>query len=113
MNGAAMTEQGTAADAFSRQAAAFDSIDAANPLIGWVRERVRDQALRFMRRGGSLLELNAGTGIDSAFFAERGLNVLATDVAPGMITQQQLKLQRSSVEWEALECSFLDRKSVV
>lgn len=108
MSTAASIERGSAAEAFSRQSGSFDAIDAANPLIGWVRDRVRAQAMRFMKSGETLLELNAGTGIDSVYFAEQGLEVVATDVAPGMIAQHQLKLQRSSVNWEALECSFLE-----
>lgn len=103
-----MIEPGTAADAFSRQSPIFDTIDAANPLIGWVRERVREQALRSMKPGDTLLELNAGTGIDSAFFAEQGLKVLATDVSSGMIQQQTLKLRHATATWSAVECSFLD-----
>lgn len=105
----AMTiEPGSAAEAFSRQSAEFDAIDAANPLIGWVRDRVRTQAMRSMKAGESLLELNAGTGIDSAYFAEHGLHVLATDVAAGMIAQQELKKSATTVQWETRQCSFLE-----
>ncbi len=98
-----------ATDAFSRQSAEFDAIDAANPLIGWVRERVREQALVGMRAGDTLLELNAGTGIDSVFFAQRGLKVLATDAAAGMI--QQLEAKKRAMPELPLQvdrCSFLE-----
>lgn len=108
MNGTALLEPGSAADAFSRQSNVFDDIDGANPLIGWVRDRVRAQALHFMRPDEELLELNAGTGIDSAFFASHGLRVLATDLAPGMLAQQQLKQRNASARWEIKECSFLE-----
>ena len=112
MSTTAVIERGSAAEAFSRQSASFDAIDAANPLIGWVRDRVRAQALRSMMPGERLLELNAGTGIDSVFFAERGLDVLATDVAPGMIAQQELKLQNTATQWTPMHCSFLELEAL-
>lgn len=108
MNAAATMRQGTAAEAFSLQAAAFDRVDAANPLIGWVRDRVRAQAIHQMRPGERLLELNAGTGIDSAYFAERGMQVMATDIAPGMVAQQQEKIRTARMKWSARRCSFLE-----
>ncbi len=106
-----VVESGSSAatDAFSRQSVEFDAIDAANPLIGWVRKRVREQALAGMQAGDTLLELNAGTGIDSVFFAQRGMKVLATDAAAGMIRQLEAK-QRAMPELplHVENCSFLD-----
>lgn len=96
-----------ATTAFSAQAGAFDRIDAANPLIAWVRDRVRIQALATMRPGDTLLELNAGTGIDSCFFAAHGMKVLATDAAEGMV--EQLRVKQAAAPGLALEvqpCSF-------
>lgn len=99
----------TAASAFSKQAVVFDDIDAGNPLIGWVRDRVRAQARREMEPGDTLLELNAGTGIDSAYFAGQGLHVLATDAAEGMIGEQVLKQRDdTSPKWETMLLSFHD-----
>ncbi|MBL8002684.1 MAG: methyltransferase domain-containing protein [Flavobacteriales bacterium] len=98
---------GAAKEAFSRQAAVFDRIDEANPLIGWVRERVRKASLACMHAGERVLELNAGTGIDSVFLAEQGLQVLATDQAPGMVRELQAK-QRPGLTLEVMELSFLD-----
>ncbi|MCB0765816.1 MAG: class I SAM-dependent methyltransferase [Flavobacteriales bacterium] len=98
-----------ATTAFSAQAGAFDRIDAANPLIAWVRDRVRIQALATMRPGDTLLELNAGTGIDSCFFAAQGMQVLATDAAPGMIEQLRLKqAAEPKLPLDVMHCSFLD-----
>jgi SAM-dependent methyltransferase len=44
----------------------------------------------FLRRvlddgGGRLLEVGAGTGHDSAYFADHGLQVVATDLSPAMV----------------------------
>ncbi len=78
-------------EAFSAQSPMFDALDEANPLIAWVRERVRREAMKHFRSGDTLLELNAGTGLDSFWFAEQGLRVLATDNAPGMIDRLRTK----------------------
>jgi ubiquinone/menaquinone biosynthesis C-methylase UbiE len=97
------------AEAFSRQSAVFDAIDAANPLIGRMRDLVRKATLRYIKPGDELLELNAGTGIDSFFFAERGVRVLATDAAPGMIAQLEAKQRaRPDLSVEVMACSFLE-----
>ncbi|MBL7940850.1 MAG: methyltransferase domain-containing protein [Flavobacteriales bacterium] len=98
-----------ATEAFSRQSAVFDAIDAANPLISWVRDRVRKQALDVMKAGDTVLELNAGTGIDSVHFAKLGMKVLATDAAPGMVRQLEAKKQAlSTLPLEVRAYSFLE-----
>lgn len=98
-----------AAEAFTRQAPVFDAIDAGNAIIARMRGIVRAEALRRMRPGDTLLELNAGTGIDSFWFAEHGLRVLATDAAHGMIAQQEAKrAARPSAGVEVMHCSFLE-----
>jgi ubiquinone/menaquinone biosynthesis C-methylase UbiE len=94
-----------AREAFSRQAPVFDAIDAANPLILWVRERVRRASMRLIAPGSSMLELNAGTGIDSVFFAGLGVRVLATDQAPGMVRELRTK-QRPDLQLEVMELSY-------
>jgi SAM-dependent methyltransferase len=55
-----------------------------------------DERARFLRRlqqenCRSLLEIGAGTGQDSLFFAEHGLDVLATDLSPAMVARCQAK----------------------
>jgi SAM-dependent methyltransferase len=41
--------------------------------------------------GGRLLEIGAGTGQDSVYFAERGLDVVATDLSPAMVERCRAK----------------------
>lgn len=103
------TVHAPATEAFSRQSEVFDTIDRANPLIGRMRTIARAAALRHMRKGDRLLELNAGTGIDSLYFAQQGLEVLATDAAPGMIAQLERKRAlHPEVQMDVRNCSFLD-----
>jgi ubiquinone/menaquinone biosynthesis C-methylase UbiE len=99
----------TVQDAFSRQAGSFDAIDRANPLIGWVRDRVHRAVLQDLKPGMQMLEINAGSGIDSVFFAERGVHVLATDNAPGMVEQLRDKQQaHPGLPLEVADLSFHD-----
>ena len=98
-----------AAQAFTEQAPGFDAIDAADPLIGRMRTIVRTSALRYFKPGDDLLELNAGTGIDSFYFASKGIHVLATDVASGMIAQLKAKqATHPELKVDIEQCSFLD-----
>ena len=60
------------ARAFSKQAEIFDAYDAGNTINQYKRQRVREHVLRYMDAEGSILELNAGTGIDAAYFAGKG-----------------------------------------
>lgn len=95
-------------EAFSRQSPVFDAVDDANKTIGWMRKRVRDEVLRFIKPSSSLLELNCGTGIDSVFFASQGHTVMATDNAPGMLTQLDAKRKKLGLEEKikTQKCSF-------
>lgn len=95
-------------EAFSRQSRMFDELDEA-PLIQWVRGRVRKAAMRWLRPGMHLLEINCGTGMDSLWFAEQDLRVTATDDAPGMLTELERKLaSRSGLNVAPHRCSFLE-----
>ncbi len=93
--------------AFSAQAPIFDTIDEGNPIIGRMRSIVRREVMRHFRPGEHLLELNAGTGLDALWFAEQGLNVLATDAAPGMVDRLREKSAQHPLRAVAVEeCSF-------
>lgn len=94
-------------EAFSRQAPVFDALDEA-PLIQWVRERVRAAIRPHLPAGGDLLEINCGTGIDSLWFAARGLRVTATDDAPGMLAELERKCAgHPGLPLAMRRCSFL------
>lgn len=81
-----------AAKGFSRQAEGFDDYDAGNTIIQYKRKRVREHVLRYMPAAGHILELNAGTGIDAAYFARQGYRVHATDIAEGMQAKLREKM---------------------
>jgi ubiquinone/menaquinone biosynthesis C-methylase UbiE len=82
-----------AAKAFSKQASVFDQYDATNTIIQYKRQRVRDHVLQYLPPYSSILELNAGTGLDAIFFAGRGHRVHATDIAEGMQNRLREKIE--------------------
>ncbi len=86
------------ADAFSKQSKNFDAYEERNPILQWMRSVVHQHTLKFIHPGDRLLELNAGTGIDAVFFAQRGVHVHATDIASGMIEQLREKTVRLSLQ---------------
>ena len=58
------------AAAFSRKADEYDAFGDDHLNLARMRRKVYDHVLRFVCPTDRLLELNAGTGIDAAFFAE-------------------------------------------
>jgi SAM-dependent methyltransferase len=70
---------------FSAMADFYTESAVANPVVVWMRQRIRELAESRLAPGASILEINAGSGLDAAYFASRGYRVHATDVAPGML----------------------------
>jgi SAM-dependent methyltransferase len=74
-----------AAHGFSAKAAEYDALAVTHPVVRWVRARIRDLVEDNLPPGRSILEINAGSGLDAAYFAALGYRVHATDIAPGML----------------------------
>jgi ubiquinone/menaquinone biosynthesis C-methylase UbiE len=81
-----------AGEAFSRQSLIFDQLEENNVILTWMRGRVRSQAIKLLKPGDHILELNSGTGLDAFYFHSLGLSVHATDVSEGMINVIQKKI---------------------
>lgn len=94
--------------AFSRQSVVFDQIDQENSIIGWMRNRIRDEVLSFLSPGMRMLELNCGTGLDAMFFAGKGIHIHATDQSEGMLKAFEKRLSGSGLENQIgmEKCSF-------
>ncbi len=84
--------------AFSAQAPLFDDIQRRDPTLEWMRSVVHRQAERYFRPGETIIDINAGTGIDALHFADRGLSVHAMDIAEGMVAQIRSKVTGSGRE---------------
>ncbi len=78
--------------AFSKQSDIFDRLEENNPIIQWMRNIIRQHLLQYVKPGMHMLELNAGTGLDAVYFAQKGIHVYATDISDGMIQQLKKKL---------------------
>lgn len=78
-------------DGFSRKAAVYDAYCASNAVVTWARGVVRGRVMAAVAPPARILEINAGTGEDAAFLAERGYRVHATDIADGMLAAMRAK----------------------
>jgi SAM-dependent methyltransferase len=80
------------AQAYWDAAAETYDLDFANTLIGRAqRESIWREIGKVFTVGQRILELNCGTGIDAVFLANRGVRVLACDIAPRMIELAQTR----------------------
>lgn len=79
-------------EAFSRQAAEYDSYEEDHDILKWMREQVHRHAMTYLKPGDHILEINAGTGLDAAYFAKQGYRVHATDLSQEMIKQLEKKV---------------------
>jgi len=98
--------------AFSKQAVHFDENDSANPILQAWRSKIYKHIEGFLKPGDRLLELNAGTGIDAFYFAEKGYAVHATDLSTGMVRQMEKKLVENPMPrftYQQISVEHLDR----
>jgi SAM-dependent methyltransferase len=73
----------------------YDVEQTANPIARWSRIRSLQALRSAFQPGETVLELGCGTGEEALHLARLGLNVVATDAAPGMIAQLEGKLSRA------------------
>ena len=99
---------------FSQKALVYDDYGADHPVVVWARDQVRRHVSSLLPPGAALLELNAGTGADAAFFAERGFRVHATDLADEMVAQIRRKIEtrRLSDRLTVQQVSFTELEQV-
>jgi len=83
---------GSAALAFDAIAEQFDSRFGGWASVAAQRRAVRAELLRVFPAGGRILEIGGGTGLDAAFLAARGFEILLTDASPVMVALAQAKL---------------------
>jgi ubiquinone/menaquinone biosynthesis C-methylase UbiE len=81
-----------ASEAFTRQSIVFDEIYAENEIIAYKRHRTRNALEKYLSPKSKILELNAGTGQDAVYFAQKGHHVHSTDISEGMLAQLKQKV---------------------
>ncbi len=72
-------------DAFSVIAGSYDDTFTDTSIGAVMRSAVWAHLGRVFSKGDRVLELNCGTGVDAAWLEARGVHVIATDAAPGMV----------------------------
>lgn len=82
----------SSARSFSRAAVYFEEDERGNSLARWTRRRSLEALDAAFHQGDSVLELGCGTGMEATHLARRGVSVVATDAAPGMIDVLRSKL---------------------
>ncbi|HEY3430180.1 MAG TPA: class I SAM-dependent methyltransferase [Cyclobacteriaceae bacterium] len=92
--------------AFSKQATHYDEDDAGNVILTDWRQQVYEHVDRFLKPHSLILELNAGTGIDAAYFSRIGHRVHAIDIADGMIAELQKKVNQYPLQLTCQKLSF-------
>ena len=93
-----MMPRNSATEAFTRQSPHFEEEEEANPIIRYIRQRVRQQLLHATQPGQQVLELNAGTGMDAAFLARQERSVTATELAEGMCRELKAKARQPELQ---------------
>lgn len=96
------------AEAFSRKATIYDAFGQNHPNLERMRRHFYDHIQAVMAPGGSLLELNAGTGQDAVELVGAGFRVHATDIAPGMLAEIDAKIAAQNLgdRLSSQYCSF-------
>ena len=79
--------------AFSNQSEIFDKLDEQNIILKWMRKIIYNHVKKYLRENDSILELNAGTGIDAVYFAKLGHKIHCTDISEGMIKKLNSKVK--------------------
>ncbi|MDR3572769.1 MAG: class I SAM-dependent methyltransferase [Anaerolineaceae bacterium] len=101
------------AEAFSRKSEEYDLFGSDHPNLIRLRYKVYNNALRFLKPGDRILEINSGTGVDAVYFANQGYSIHAIDIAQGMLAHLQQKIDRYQLADQITveNCSFtqLDR----
>lgn len=70
----------------------YDELNTFNNKALWQRKRIYSHVNKFLLPKHSMLEINAGSGIDAVYFAQRGNKVVATDLSDGFELQFQKKI---------------------
>ena len=100
-------------EAFSRQSEMFDEYEKSNRILTWMRSVTRSHLLRHLKNNDIILELNAGTGLDAVYLAQRGFRIHCIDISEGMLNKlarkaADLKLE-SLISYQLLSFTGLDR----
>ena len=95
--------------AFDRLAPEYDAL-VAGEIFQLLRRRTHDAFARRFKSGSRVLEIGCGTGIDTAFLASRGVDVIACDPSEAMVSRSLRRLAHEGCDTRAtvLPCGIQD-----
>lgn len=99
--------------AFSSIYEEYETLSQENYCDIYRRSIIRKHVETFLNPQDTILEINAGSGIDAVYFAKAGYNVLATDIADnaGIFINNKIKAEAlNNLEFQ--KCSFSNLKSI-
>jgi len=110
IKGTNINDEQLSAAAFTKQSAVFDDIYAANTIVHYKRERIRNHVNKYLPANSNILELNSGTGDDAIYFAQRSHTIHATDISEGMLQELTRKVSGAHLESSITseKCSFTE-----
>lgn len=99
--------------AFSSIYEEYEALSKENYCDIFRRNTIRKHVESFLNPEDTILEINAGSGIDAVYFAKNGHSVLATDIADnsGVYINTKIK-EQGLTNLEFQKCSFTDLKSI-
>ncbi|MEO5776421.1 MAG: class I SAM-dependent methyltransferase [Flavobacterium sp.] len=99
--------------AFSSIYEEYETLSKENYCDIYRRNTIRKHVETYLNPKDTILEINAGSGIDAVYFAKAGYNVLATDIADsaGIYIKNKIKTEGlKNLEFQ--KCSFTDLSSI-
>ena len=99
--------------AFSSIYEEYETLSKENYCDIYRRSIIRKHVETFLNPEDTILEINAGSGIDAAYFAKAGYNVLATDIADSAEIYINNKIKAEALKnLEFQKCSFTNLKPI-
>jgi ubiquinone/menaquinone biosynthesis C-methylase UbiE len=92
-------------ESFDNIADIFDE-EFENAITRHLRRQIYDTIGSLVPAGGSILDINCGTGIDAIALAQRGYNVCGVDLAPKMVDRARRKGIQAGVAARFIDSSF-------
>jgi len=84
-------------EAFSRQSEYFDEYEEQNQILKWMRKVTRTHVSKYLKNKDRILELNAGTGLDAVYFAEKGNRIHCIDISEGMLKKLEERINAGNL----------------
>lgn len=87
----------------------YDKMQFTNKPVQIMRGKFYKLVASVVKPGSDILEINCGSGIDAAYFAGKGYNVLATDISDKMLLNANAKNTDKKVEFMKLSFTELHK----